>query len=337
MNTLTRSYVQLFWKMVHTHGKGLDPDDAFQEVAMGFHRAVLKYDPEKARLSTYCYHWIKAFLQRYRRLEKDQFKATRSSWAQAALVRITRHMMKTGNSVSETLGDDKFMESLSKDVGRPVEDLIRLQAVLRWEQREDLGDEDRPPHQLFIDRHTPEDAYDIQWRASRRELVVRMLLGALPARERYIILRRRMLPGGHPSLVKEGDSLEMVGTDMGLTRERVRQLELRAMKKMAEMAEGMTEDDLYTVAALRARVRELEGSLAGMAESYEILTETVLPPGVSAGAVRGAFGTEPKRAQRLLQQRLPDDPTTTDLPEIEVRERPTRAAGAGKTAGGAPR
>jgi hypothetical protein len=175
----------------------------------------------------------------------------------------------------------------------------------------------------FIDHETPESIlYDLT-KKEQRLSGVNMLLGCLKPRERYI-LRRRMLNSGGSKMALNGDSLKTIGQDLGVSRERVRQIQVEAIERLRRMMKGMTEDDLYDAVKLRERVKELEGSLDEMVESYDVLMETVLPrQGMARGVVSGAFGSSPTKAKLLLRHRLRDSDeleyTPTTLPTAKVR------------------
>jgi RNA polymerase primary sigma factor len=207
-------------------GHGVPFLDLIQESTFGLDRAVVKFDYRRGyKFSTYATWWIRQAAQR-------------AVANQANTIRLPVHvgerrykLARAAQRLEVELGRKATNEELATATGLPIHHVddalsaasasVSLNQTVGADDRGELGD-------LFADCETP-DSFD-QADQSLRSQAIRKALQALPERERRILKLRFGLDG-------EPQTLDAVGVELGLTRERIRQLEHQALTRLAALRE----------------------------------------------------------------------------------------------------
>lgn len=235
LDKLITSYMRLALSMAAKFRRyGASMPDLTQEAAMGLMKAAEKFDPDRGvRFSTYAMFWIKAQLQDYV-MRNWSLVRTGSTTSQKSLFfnlrRVQARLMREAAARGEALEGEALTEAVAAELGVPVHDVAMMEGRLAGSDASlnatQASDEDG---REWIDVLEDEGAQAADLFAARHDRSVlrdhlSQALQTLTPRERLIVRERQ--------LVAAPRTLESLGAELRLSKERIRQLEAAAFAKL---------------------------------------------------------------------------------------------------------
>ena len=243
LHRLITAYMRLAISMASKFRRyGAPMNDLIQEASLGLMKAAEKFDPDRGlRFSTYAVWWIKASIQDYV-MRNWSMVRTGSTSSQKSLFfnmrRVQAQIEREAAAFGETLDGHQLRARIATEVGVSVADVEMMDGrlsgsdfSLNVQQSNDddgrfwidtLEDDATPTAELVGEEHDR--------RQLRQWLVAAM--DELNPRERYIVIERK--------LRDEGRTLQSLGQELNLSKERVRQLEAAAFNKLRRGLEGQS-------------------------------------------------------------------------------------------------
>lgn len=206
--------------------RGLSFEDLIQEGIIGLMAAISRYDPDKGyRFSTYATHWIRQAIGRA--IDNHGRLIRLPSHVSDALRRLERCRML----LARRLGRQPTLAELSQETTVPLpkiqalmqssQEPLSLDTLLGEAEETSLGD-------LLLDASTPDP--EMETLNSRGRETLETILSVLPPRERRVIEKRYGFADGRVH------SLQEVGEQLQMSREGVRQIEVRALRRLKQAA-----------------------------------------------------------------------------------------------------
>ncbi|MGG7568315.1 RNA polymerase factor sigma-32 [Rhodovulum sp. DZ06] len=234
LHRLVTAYMRLAVSMAAKYRRyGASMNDLTQEASVGLMKAAEKFDPERGvRFSTYAVWWIKASIQDYV-MRNWSMVRTGSTSSQKSLffnMRRVRAQVETEAAAEGIqMTGEEIRRRIAEDLGAPLRDVEMMEGRLAGSDfslnAQQAGEEGREWMETLEDE-TPgsEEVVGRDRDLSAARQWIADAMDALTEREKMIIIARK--------IDQQPRTLESLGGELGLSKERVRQLEAQALKKM---------------------------------------------------------------------------------------------------------
>ena len=245
LHRLITAYMRLAISMASKFKRyGAPMNDLIQEAGLGLMKAADKFDPDRGvRFSTYAVWWIKASIQDHV-LSNWSMVRTGSTSSQKSLLfnmrRVQARLEREASASGETLDKHQLRQMISTEIGVPLHDVEMMEGRLSGSDfslnaTQSTEDEGRTWIDALVD-DSPQAAEKVEDSHDTEQLRAWLFdaISSLKPREQFIVRERK--------LRDQPRTLESLGDELGLSKERVRQLEAAAFGKMRKALENQSQE-----------------------------------------------------------------------------------------------
>ncbi|MGF1464909.1 MAG: RNA polymerase sigma factor RpoD/SigA [Sandaracinaceae bacterium] len=223
LDALLTSHLRLVLSVARKYAShGVPIEDLVAEGNLGLVEAARRFDPSRDnRFATYAAWWVRALIRRYTIANRRIVGAPSTRNAR----RLLSSLRKTERRLAQQLGQPPSREQVANELDVAPSDVAMMDAALRGRDVSlGPGPDGGPAFEVPDVDGTPEDRVEESERAAHNAACIEGALELLDAREREIVERRL--------LSEDRETLARIGLSLGLSRERVRQIEKRACEKL---------------------------------------------------------------------------------------------------------